>query len=178
MHLLLQTRLNINRPALPPATAKSQASRAVLAQRVAEHGVRRRLMCECVVHWCRLDGRKYAVKKIRLQPGGSSSSYSRILREVATLSRLQHPNVVRYYQVISSESARPGQAEQPSATASLLHARMFLSVCGCWSCCAACLPAYIYKCVCAGSLVTPRCGGCGMLRCQCVQQPSVQPCSI
>jgi serine/threonine protein kinase len=39
------------------------------------------------------------VKKIRLQPGGSSSSYSRILREVATLSRLQHPNIVRYYQV-------------------------------------------------------------------------------
>jgi serine/threonine protein kinase len=45
----------------------------------------------------RLDGRRYAIKKIRLQPGGSSSSYSRILREVATLSRLQNPHVVRYY---------------------------------------------------------------------------------
>jgi serine/threonine protein kinase len=54
---------------------------------------------------CRLDGRKYAVKKIRLQPGGSSSSYSRILREVATLSRLQHPNVVRYYQVSSRDTS-------------------------------------------------------------------------
>ncbi|KAF8070961.1 GCN2 [Scenedesmus sp. PABB004] len=43
----------------------------------------------------RLDGRKYAVKKIRL--GGSS--YARILREVATLSRLSfHPNIVRYFQ--------------------------------------------------------------------------------
>jgi serine/threonine protein kinase len=47
----------------------------------------------------RLDGRKYAVKKIKLQPGGGSGSYARILREVATLSRLQHPNVVRYFQV-------------------------------------------------------------------------------
>jgi serine/threonine protein kinase len=47
----------------------------------------------------RLDGRQYAVKKIKLQTDGSSSSYNRILREVATLSRLQHPNVVRYFQV-------------------------------------------------------------------------------
>lgn len=46
----------------------------------------------------RLDGRKYAVKKIKLQPNGGSS-HARILREVATLSRLQHPNIVRYFQV-------------------------------------------------------------------------------
>ncbi|EFJ44935.1 hypothetical protein VOLCADRAFT_34420, partial [Volvox carteri f. nagariensis] len=45
-----------------------------------------------------LDGRQYAVKKIKLE-SGSPSAYARITREVATLSRLQHPNVVRYFQV-------------------------------------------------------------------------------
>jgi serine/threonine protein kinase len=60
------------------------------------------LCASCAWHACfdyRLDGRQYAVKKIRLLSGGGSSSYSRIIREVATLSRLQHPNVVRYFQV-------------------------------------------------------------------------------
>ncbi len=46
----------------------------------------------------RLDGRQYAVKKIRLQRQ-VPSEYSRITREVATLSRLQHTNIVRYFQV-------------------------------------------------------------------------------
>ena len=46
----------------------------------------------------RLDGRQYAVKKIRLQRQ-IPSEYSRITREVATLSRLQHTNIVRYFQV-------------------------------------------------------------------------------
>lgn len=45
----------------------------------------------------RLDGRMYAIKKI-LMSRQSSSSYARILREVTTLSRLQHPHVVRYFQ--------------------------------------------------------------------------------
>eukprot|EP01018_Ginkgo_biloba_P015528 Gb_22304 [translate_table: standard] len=45
----------------------------------------------------KLDGRHYAMKKIRLK-GKSLSVNDKILREVATLSRLQHQHVVRYYQ--------------------------------------------------------------------------------
>ena len=40
------------------------------------------------------------MKKIPLD--ARSSSYERIMREVTTLSRLQHTNVVRYYQVSTS----------------------------------------------------------------------------
>ncbi|CAI9117290.1 OLC1v1018651C1 [Oldenlandia corymbosa var. corymbosa] len=45
----------------------------------------------------KIDGRQYAVKKIRLKDK-SPPVNDRILREVATLSRLQHQHVVRYYQ--------------------------------------------------------------------------------
>ncbi|XP_042485787.1 eIF-2-alpha kinase GCN2 isoform X2 [Macadamia integrifolia] len=45
----------------------------------------------------KLDGRQYAVKKIYLMDK-SPPVNNRILREVATLSRLQHQHVVRYYQ--------------------------------------------------------------------------------
>lgn len=45
----------------------------------------------------KLDGRQYAVKKIPLKDK-SLQINDRILREVATLSRLQHQHVVRYYQ--------------------------------------------------------------------------------
>ncbi|KAK4752449.1 hypothetical protein SAY87_021247 [Trapa incisa] len=45
----------------------------------------------------KLDGRQYAIKKIRLKDK-SLPLNDRILREVATLSRLQHQHVVRYYQ--------------------------------------------------------------------------------
>ncbi|KAI4302752.1 hypothetical protein MLD38_038463 [Melastoma candidum] len=45
----------------------------------------------------KLDGRQYAVKKIRLRDKILPLN-NRILREVATLSRLQHQHVVRYYQ--------------------------------------------------------------------------------
>ena len=46
----------------------------------------------------RLDGRHYAIKKIAVDEQ-TPGSYARIMREVATLSRLQHPHVVRYFQV-------------------------------------------------------------------------------
>ncbi|ONK57837.1 uncharacterized protein A4U43_C09F4700 [Asparagus officinalis] len=45
----------------------------------------------------KLDGRQYAVKKIRLKDKDVHVN-EKILREVATLSRLQHQHVVRYYQ--------------------------------------------------------------------------------
>lgn len=45
----------------------------------------------------KLDGRQYAVKKIRLKDKNPLLD-DRILREVATLARLQHQHVVRYYQ--------------------------------------------------------------------------------
>ncbi|KAJ8774874.1 hypothetical protein K2173_018133 [Erythroxylum novogranatense] len=45
----------------------------------------------------KLDGRHYAVKKVRLKDKNLPVD-DRILREVATLSRLQHQHVVRYYQ--------------------------------------------------------------------------------
>ena len=48
----------------------------------------------------RLDGRQYAVKKIRVQQQ-VPNEFARIMREVATLSRLQHTNIVRYFQVCS-----------------------------------------------------------------------------
>ena len=45
----------------------------------------------------RLDGRFYAVKKIPLDPSREDNN-RKILREVMTLARLHHQNVVRYYQ--------------------------------------------------------------------------------
>jgi translation initiation factor 2-alpha kinase 4 len=45
----------------------------------------------------RFDGRQYALKRITLS-AHSPAAFARIMREVATLSRLQHPHVVRYFQ--------------------------------------------------------------------------------
>ena len=45
----------------------------------------------------RLDGQRYAVKKIKLDSRGSQIN-TKILREVTTLARFNHENIVRYYQ--------------------------------------------------------------------------------
>jgi translation initiation factor 2-alpha kinase 4 len=47
----------------------------------------------------RLDGRIYAVKKIKLDPKDEEFN-RRIIREVTLLSQLHHEYVVRYYQVL------------------------------------------------------------------------------
>ncbi|KAJ1774112.1 eukaryotic translation initiation factor 2-alpha kinase [Coemansia sp. RSA 1843] len=44
----------------------------------------------------RIDGRFYAIKKIKLNPRDDEGS-KKIFREVTTLSRLHHQNIVRYY---------------------------------------------------------------------------------
>ncbi|ACO63607.1 predicted protein [Micromonas commoda] len=56
----------------------------------------------------RLDGREYAIKKVRMatKSGGpvSPAAAARVLREVATLSRLEHNAVVRYNQAWVEEA--------------------------------------------------------------------------
>ena len=59
----------------------------------------------------KLDGRRYAVKKIPLRSSASPAEAARILREVATLSRLQHNNVVRYFNCWL-EDAGPGEEKK------------------------------------------------------------------
>ncbi|KAJ3150466.1 hypothetical protein HDU86_006639 [Geranomyces michiganensis] len=53
----------------------------------------------------RIDGRFYAIKKIKLNPQDREGS-KRILREVQTLSRLHHQFVVRYYQSWFEDAGR------------------------------------------------------------------------
>ena len=48
-----------------------------------------------VVATNKLDGNNYAIKKINFS-GVSSTRFTRILREVKSLARLDHPNIVRY----------------------------------------------------------------------------------
>lgn len=49
----------------------------------------------------KLDGRYYAVKKIVIRQG---HKLTRIMREVQTLSRLHHQNILRYYQAWIEEA--------------------------------------------------------------------------
>ncbi|KAI8883131.1 kinase-like protein [Backusella circina FSU 941] len=48
----------------------------------------------------KLDGREYAIKKIRLYDDSDKTEkcpYDRIFREIKNLARMEHPNIVRYY---------------------------------------------------------------------------------
>ncbi|KAL6780346.1 hypothetical protein ACKKBF_B13520 [Auxenochlorella protothecoides x Auxenochlorella symbiontica] len=56
----------------------------------------------------RMDGRVYAIKRIALD-AQAPAAHARIMREVTTLSRLQHPHVVRYFQAWT-EAGGPGGA--------------------------------------------------------------------
>ena len=56
----------------------------------------------------RLDGCEYAIKKIPLDKARSEKSIDKILREVQTISRLNHHNIVRYYfSWIEADRPRP-----------------------------------------------------------------------
>eukprot|EP01103_Thecamoeba_quadrilineata_P002795 TRINITY_DN1266_c4_g1_i1.p1 TRINITY_DN1266_c4_g1~~TRINITY_DN1266_c4_g1_i1.p1 ORF type:complete len:461 (-),score=102.19 TRINITY_DN1266_c4_g1_i1:40-1422(-) len=59
----------------------------------------------------RLDGQPYAIKKIRLSATNNSLN-RKILREVLTLSRLSHPNIVRYYQSWTEEDDEEQDEEE------------------------------------------------------------------
>jgi len=62
----------------------------------------------------RLDECEYAIKKIPFDQTRSEQSIIKILREVQTISRLQHPNVVRYFQSWIEVGRRPEKSESDS----------------------------------------------------------------
>lgn len=61
----------------------------------------------------KLDGRIYAIKKITQS---SASALSTVLGEVVLLSRLNHPNVVRYYNAFMEETIKQIVPEDSSAS--------------------------------------------------------------
>ncbi|KAK7491373.1 hypothetical protein BaRGS_00017351, partial [Batillaria attramentaria] len=67
-----------------------------------------------------LDGQEYAVKKIRLRQGLKEDKLKQVLREVTTLARLYHPNVVRYHYAWKEEDAGDDSPESsvPGSTES------------------------------------------------------------
>lgn len=65
----------------------------------------------------KLDGRLYALKRIRLPAGQPPRERQRVLREVRVLSSLSHPRVLRYFQCWIEEGDRSAFADTPGADA-------------------------------------------------------------
>ena len=71
----------------------------------------------------RIDGRLYAIKRIHLSTSDQKSAHlQRILREVTSLSRLHHENVLRYFSCWIEGGAVIEEAE--SAAAAVSHAKV------------------------------------------------------
>ncbi|KAK1928856.1 Eukaryotic translation initiation factor 2-alpha kinase 1 [Phytophthora citrophthora] len=69
----------------------------------------------------RLDGRKYAIKRVGLNlKNQTSKTLQKFLREVKILALLDHPNIVRYYQawLEKVEESERGRPAAPSSVAS------------------------------------------------------------
>lgn len=69
----------------------------------------------------RLDGRKYAIKRVGLNlKNQTSKTLQKFLREVKILALLDHPNIVRYYQawLEKVEESERGRSAAPSSVAS------------------------------------------------------------
>lgn len=70
----------------------------------------------------RIDGRLYAIKRIHLSTNDQKSAHlQRILREVTSLSRLHHENVLRYFSCWIEGGAVVEEVEAAAPAAAVMH---------------------------------------------------------
>lgn len=67
-----------------------------------------------------LDGRQYAIKKVRISSGEEfSQRLQRVLREIKSLAKLDHPNIVRYYTAWLEAAEDDGEGEDDAEGSSI-----------------------------------------------------------